>query len=70
MTLEMSAGIKCNVCVSACRCYLRRGHAIPVGVSLEEAAGAESFDPKRPVSDAAERRQRRGLHQLPRQRRL
>lgn len=37
---------------------------------MEETPGAESSNPQRPFPDAPARRQRCGLHQLPRQRRL
>lgn len=58
------------VCLLLRRCHLWCGHALPVGMSVEETPGAEGSDPQRPFPDAPARRQRRGLHQLPRQRRL
>lgn len=53
-----------------CRSHLRRRHALPVRVPLAAAAGAPGACPQHPVPDAAEGCQRRGLHQLPRQRGL
>ena len=49
------------------RRHLRRGLPLPPRVPLGAAGPAAGEDPQHPLPDAAAGRQRRGLHQLPRQ---